>query len=168
MQTANVRNKIRDRMQDIRNKIDVAEDRECDASELLKEVKEKAYLLESDRNSMEKKINFTKKLLDEKNKELTKKLKKLGDLEDKDKVESELVKTLETIELDGDEKLNSLEKQLQKISDIAEKKESENKESTLRLEQLESELEKVRIYNNEIKFYRVRELVHWYGKVSAR
>lgn len=143
MYTNNAKNKIRDRFQEIRDKIDVADDRADNALDVLKEAKRKADELELDRDSCKRKIELTKASLAERNNELKKKLKKLEDLEDKDKVESELVKTLENIELDGDEKLNSLEKQLQKISNIADKKESENKESTLRLEQLESELEKV-------------------------
>lgn len=151
MYTNNAKNKIRDRFQEIRDKIDVADDRADNALDVLKEAKRKADELELDRDSYKRKIELAKATLTERNNELKKKLKKLEDLEDKDKVESELVKTLENIELDGDEKLNSLEKQLQKISNIADKKESENKESTLRLEQLESELEKVRVYHNAPK-----------------
>lgn len=161
MYTNNAKNKIRDRFQEIRDKIDVADDRADNALDVLKEAKRKADELELDRDSCKRKIELAKASLAERNNELKKKLKKLEDLEDKDKVESELVKTLENIELDGDEKLNSLEKQLQKISNIAEKKESENKESTLRLEQLESELEKVRVYHNAPK------LGYRYETVSA-
>lgn len=143
MSINNAKTKIRDRMLDIKNRIDTAEDRKRDATDLLKEAEEKALHLDSELNSKKKKIEFTKNLLAEKRKEEKKKLQKLADLEDKDKVESELVKTLENIELDGDERLNNLEKQLQKISDIADKKEKENRESNLRRDHLEGELKKV-------------------------
>ena len=150
MSINNAKTKIRDRMLDIKNRIDTAEDRERNATDLLKVADEKALQLDSELNSKKKKIEFTKNLLAERKKEEKKKLKKLEDLEDKDKVESELVKTLENIELDGDERLNSLEKQLQKISDIADKKEKENRESNLRRDHLESELKKVRVYHNAL------------------
>ena len=84
-----------------------------------------------------------KKYLAEREKELDKKLKKLEEIKQKQEVENELVKTLENMEMDGDEKLTELEKQVEKIKNIAESKESENKEMTLKMAQLENEFDKV-------------------------
>ncbi len=141
--TTTAKNKIREIMQELKDKIDDAEDREQNAKELLKEAEEKAYQFESECSSKAKKITLTEKQLAEKTKELNRKIKRLEELKQKDEVESGLVKTLENMELDGDEKLNDLEKQLQKISFMADNKESENQELTLRMAQLENELEKV-------------------------
>lgn len=140
-------NKLRERMQQLKDRIDLAEDREHDAKEVLKEVEEKAYQFESECGSKERKITLMKKALATKKRELAKKDARLEEIGEKDERESELVKTLENMELDGDEKLNDLEKELQKIQHIADIKESENKELTLRQAQLESEYDKVRTHS---------------------
>lgn len=142
MQT-NALNKIRDRMQDLKNKIDDADDRAQVAKQLLKDVSDKELQLESEKKIKEKKISQNEKTLVEMKKELDKKLKKMEETEQKQEVEDELVKTLANMEMDGDEKLSELEKQVEKIRNIAESKDIENKEMTLRMAQLENELDKV-------------------------
>lgn len=142
MQT-NALNKIRDRMQDLKNKIDDADDRAQVAKQLLKDVSDKELQLESEKKIKEKKIGQNEKTLVEMKKELDKKLKKMEEIEQKQEVEDELVKTLANMEMDGDEKLSELEKQVEKIRNIAESKDIENKEMTLRMAQLENELDKV-------------------------
>lgn len=144
MQTSNaaIKNKIRDRMQDLKNKIDDADDRAQVAKHSLKEITDKELQLESEKQTKEKKVGQNEKTLVEMKKELDKKLKKMEEIERKQEVEDELVKTLANMEMDGDEKLSELEKQVEKIKNIAESKDIENKEMTLRMAQLENELDK--------------------------
>jgi len=130
-------------MQDLKNKIDDADDRAQVAKQLLKDVSDKELQLESEKKIKEKKIGQNEKTLVEMKKELDKKLKKMEEIEQKQEVEDELVKTLANMEMDGDEKLSELEKQVEKIRNIAESKDIENKEMTLRMAQLENELDKV-------------------------
>lgn len=145
METSNaaIKNKIRDRMQDLKNKIDDADDRAQVAKHSLKEITDKELQLESEKQTKEKKVGQNEKTLVEMKKELDKKLKKMEEIERKQEVEDELVKTLANMEMDGDEKLSELEKQVEKIKNIAESKDLENKEMTLRMAQLENELDKV-------------------------
>ena len=138
-----IKTKLRQRMQGLKDQIDTAEDREQDAKELLKKVEEHSYQLESDRNSLESKISLARNLLNEKTKQLSEKKERLEELECKGERESELVKALEVMELDGDEKLNDLEKLAKTANEEVENKELQNKERALRLAQLENELEKV-------------------------
>ena len=140
-----VKNKLRQKMQDFKDRIDEADEREHEAKEKLKLVEDATYQLESERNSKESKIVMAQQQLDEKNKQIRKLEKKLRELEDKRERENELVKTLEVMELDGDEKLSDLERQAKTMTDTIENKESQNQEMGLRLKQLESELDNVSI-----------------------
>ena len=169
-----IKNKLRERMQKIKDGIDIAEDREHEGKEQLKKVEDQAYQLESERTSKGGKISMAQKLLDEKNAQVRKIEERLREIEGKCERENELVKTLEVMEIDGDEKLNDLEKQTKTVNDIVENKELQNKEMALRLAQLENELEKVsRNYfcydlkhvilrqTNTIAKFELRNLVHF-------
>lgn len=137
------RGKLRERVQELKNKIDGAEDREQDAKDLLKKAEDKGYQLESEKNSKVGKIAMAKQLFDDRNEQLKKMEERLQELTEKCERENELVKALEVIEIDGDEKLSDLEKKAKNVNDVVESKELQNKELELRLAQLESELEKV-------------------------
>ena len=139
-----VKNKLRQRMQDLKDKIDEAEDRIQTAKDQLKKLDGTSYQLESERNSKKSKIALGKLQLKEKNDQLEKMQALLEELTEKSNRENELVKTLEVMEMDGDVKLNDLEKQAKSLIEMSEDKELQNREMTLKLAKLGRDLEKVR------------------------
>ena len=144
-----VRNKLRQRMQALKDKIDEAEDRVQNAKDQLKKLDGTSYQLESERNSKKSKIALGKLQLKEKNDQLEKMQALLEELTEKSNRENELVKTLEVMEIDGDVKLNDLEKQAKSLIEMSEDKELQNREMALKLAKLERDLEKV----SEIKLF---------------
>lgn len=139
-----VKNKLRQRMQGFKDKIDEAEDRIQTAKDQLKKLDGTSYQLESERNSKKSKIALGKRQLKEKNDQLEKMQALLEELTEKSNRENELVKTLEVMEMDGDVKLNDLEKQAKSLIEVSEDKELQNREMTLKLAKLGRDLEKVR------------------------
>lgn len=138
-----VRNKLRQRMQALKDKIDEAEDRVQNAKDQLKKLDGTSYQLESERNSKKSKIALGELQLKEKNDQLEKMQALLDELTEKSNRENELVKTLEVMEIDGDVKLNYLEKQAKSLIEMSEDKELQNREMALKLAKLERDLEKV-------------------------
>lgn len=139
-----VRNKLRQRMQALKDKIDEAEDRVQNAKDQLKKLDGTSYQLESERNSKKSKIALGKLQLKEKNDQLEKMQALLEELTEKSNRENELVKTLEVMEIDGDVKLNDLEKQAKSLIEMSEDKELQNREMALKLAKLERDLEKAK------------------------
>lgn len=139
-----VRNKLRQRMQALKDKIDEAEDRVQNAKDQLKKLDGTSYQLESERNSKKSKIALGELQLKEKNDQLEKMQALLEELTEKSNRENELVKTLEVMEIDGDVKLNDLEKQAKSLIEMSEDKELQNREMALKLAKLERDLEKAK------------------------
>lgn len=136
--------KVRERMQKIKDKIDVAEEREHNAKMSLKEVEATYDQHESDIDSMKKRISLLQKELDEKRALLEERKIKSEEYEEKCVQESEVVRTLESVEIDEDERLHQIETDLAETTVRADTMELQNTELKQKLGQLENEIQKVR------------------------
>lgn len=135
--------KVRERMQKIKDKIEGAEEREHDAKESLKEVEAVYYQHESDIDSMRKRIELLQKELDEKNSLLQERKVKSDSLEQKYEQESEVVRELESVEIDGDERMHEVETEMTETAQRAETMELQTTELKQKHGQLENEMQKV-------------------------
>ena len=88
----------------IKDKIEDAEEREHNAKVSLKEVEATYNQHESDIDSMKKRISLLQKELDEKRVLLEERKIKSEEFEEKCVQESEVVRTLESVEIDEDER----------------------------------------------------------------
>ena len=135
--------KVRERMQKIKDKIEEAEEREQNAKTSLKEVEATYDQHESDIDSMKKRISLLQKELDEKRVLLEERKMKSEEYEEKCVQESEVVRTLESVEIDEDERLHQIETDLAETTVRADTMELQNTELKQKLGQLENEIQKV-------------------------
>lgn len=135
--------KVRERMQKIKDKIEDAEEREHNAKLSLKEVEATYNQHESDIDSMKKRISLLQKELDEKRVLLEERKIKSEEFEEKCVQESEVVRTLESVEIDEDERLHQIETDLAETTVRADTTELQNTELKQKLGQLENEIQKV-------------------------
>lgn len=135
--------KVRERMQKIKDKIEEAEEREHNAKMSLKEVEATFDQHESDIDSMKKRISLLQKELDEKRVLLEERKIKSEEYEEKCVQESEVVRTLESVEIDEDERLHLIETDLAETTVRADTMELQNTELKQKLGQLENEIQKV-------------------------
>ena len=135
--------KVREKMQKIKDKIDLAEEREHNAKLELKEVEANYSQHETDINSMKKRIRLLQLELKEKNTLLDERKKKSEHLAEKYEKESEVVRELESVEIDEDERFHGIESELAETSQRAETMELQSTELKQKLGQLQNEIQKV-------------------------
>lgn len=135
--------KVREKMQKIKDKIELAEEREHNAKEQLKEVEANCSQHETDIRSMKKRIKLLQMELKEKTTLLEDRKMKSSHLEEKYEQESEVVRTLESVEIDEDERFHAIEAELAETTQKAETMELQTTELKQKLGQLENEIQKV-------------------------
>lgn len=136
--------KVREKMQALKDKIEEAEERELMAKAEMKDAEARAYQHESDLDSMQNRMALIEKDLAKTTKQLDEKREKLEQLENKQEEDSEVVRKLEGVELDGDERLIELEEMLKEATAQADQFDHRNIEIIQKLQQTESELAKQR------------------------
>ena len=137
--------KVRERMQKIKDNIELAEGREHEAKESLKEITADVEKYDNEISSMKNRIILLKKELEEKNDLLEDKKLRSEQLELKNEQESEVVRELENVEVDEDQRMREVENELAETTQRAESMENQTTELRQKLGQLESEIQKVGI-----------------------
>lgn len=137
--------KVRERMQKIKDNIELAEGREHEAKESLKEITADVEKYDNEISSMRNRIILLKKELEEKNDLLEDKKLRSEQLELKNEQESEVVRELENVEVDEDQRMREVENELAETTQRAESMENQTTELRQKLGQLESEIQKVGI-----------------------
>lgn len=135
--------KVREQMQKIKDKIEEAEEREHNAQMRLKEVIAICDQHDSDKDSMDKRLSLLQKELDEKTLLLEERKIKSEEYEEKCSQENEVVRTLESVEIDEDERLHQIEADLAETTVKADTMEIQSTELKQKLGQLENEIQKV-------------------------
>lgn len=135
--------KVREEMQKLKDKIEVAEEREQKALDCLKETTAICDQHESDKDSMDKRLTLLQKELDEKTHLLEERKIKSEEYEEKCSHENEVVRTLENVEIDEDERLHQIEADLAETTVKADTMEIQSTELKQKLGQLENEIQKV-------------------------
>lgn len=135
--------KVRERMQKIKDNIELAEGREHEAKESLKEITADVEKYDNEISSMRNRIILLKKELEEKNDLLEDKKLRSEQLELKNEQESEVVRELENVEVDEDQRMREVENELAETTQRAESMENQTTELRQKLGQLESEIQKV-------------------------
>ena len=130
-------------MQKIKDNIELAEGREHEAKESLKEITADVEKYDNEISSMRNRIILLKKELEEKNDLLEDKKLRSEQLELKNEQESEVVRELENVEVDEDQRMREVENELAETTQRAESMENQTTELRQKLGQLESEIQKV-------------------------